>query len=105
MEEHIKAGLREQWVEALKFNTLNEINAGVRAAFVKSAGKLRSINEFMVLAEIENIHERQVKYLPDQADVEVISPRKGENQDEFHSRRSTEAQDIMKIFTNGRKSK
>lgn len=70
MDKHIKDEICNGWCDLLSQYTLAEVRSGVAAVFAASGGKLKSINEFQVQAEIKKAHRDFLATLPKQSDPE-----------------------------------
>jgi isocitrate lyase len=73
MDEALKDSLCGEWCEVLSPYRLDEVRQGIKAVFDAAKGKLRSINEFQVKAEIQKEHARIVAALPRAAAPEPIA--------------------------------
>jgi len=69
MDQHIKDQICSDWCDLLSQYTLAEVRAGVDAVFSASGGKLKSINEFQVQAEIRKSHREFLATLPKRAEA------------------------------------
>jgi microcompartment protein CcmL/EutN len=66
MDKHVKEEICNGWCDLLSQYTLAEVRAGVAAVFAASSGKLKSINEYQVQAEIKKAHREFLATLPKQ---------------------------------------
>lgn len=94
MDEALKDSLCGEWCDVLSPFTLDEVRRGVRAVFDAAGGKLRSINEFQVKAEIQKEHARIVSALPRASAPEPIV----EITEEERQRRAAIVASAMKGF-------
>lgn len=93
MGAELKAEMETDWCDVLGQYLISEVEDGIKALFVASKGKLRSINEFQVQDQVEIALARQVAKLP--ADP---SPPLGANKNPDAEARREFAQIVLKGF-------
>lgn len=70
MDPHIKDALVKDWLARLSGYDLQEVKAGVEQVFTQAEGKLRTINEHMVEAQILKRRKQILNSLPSDPDPE-----------------------------------
>lgn len=82
-DDPIKVTLTNDWCDVLVKYTMQEVRDGVAAVFEASGGKIRSINEYQVQAQIKAARHIEFQGLPKQAPapeqpIERVTPEQKE---------------------------